>query len=380
MKIIKLLPLLAFATSVAIMSSCDKDNKEDWSSYQPTAYTDLSAEGTANCYLISEVGGYKFKTVRGNTDVSVGNVTEASVLWESFGSDVKPRVGALISSVSYKDGYISFATSNTFVQGNAVIAAKDDNGTILWSWHIWCSSEGWTEQEYFNDAGKMMDRNLGALSATPGDVGSLGLLYQWGRKDPFLGSSSISSNIQAVSTGTWSLSTELITYDLCLKNPMTFYGLPLECGENALPYNSWQCNKTEYDPCPVGWKIPDYEVWKKAFSFNDTDDGLYRHSFEFEFDEKNRGMDLGGKLGSASHIWFPATGVLIEEYEIYGYLLGYTGSSGSYWGVGMPPYYDSVDMKRKICLFRLSAGNSINIEGCRPYAGGTYSVRCLKEE
>ena len=36
----------------------------------------------------------------------------------------------------------------------------------------------------------MMDRNLGATSATPGNVGSLGLLYQWGRKDPFLGSSS----------------------------------------------------------------------------------------------------------------------------------------------------------------------------------------------
>ncbi|MCC8062106.1 MAG: hypothetical protein LIO68_02535, partial [Rikenellaceae bacterium] len=32
-----------------------------------------------------------------------------------------------------------------------------------------------------------MDRNLGAMSASPG-VASYGLLYQWGRKDPFVGS------------------------------------------------------------------------------------------------------------------------------------------------------------------------------------------------
>ena len=29
--------------------------------------------------------------------------------------------------------------------------------------------------------------NLSATSATPGDVGALRLLHQWGRKDPFMG-------------------------------------------------------------------------------------------------------------------------------------------------------------------------------------------------
>ena len=32
-----------------------------------------------------------------------------------------------------------------------------------------------------------MDRNLGALSATPNDAKALGLFYQWGRKDPSMG-------------------------------------------------------------------------------------------------------------------------------------------------------------------------------------------------
>ena len=48
--------------------------------------------------------------------------------------------------------------------------------------------------------------NLSATSATPGDVGALRLLHQWGRKDPFMGASGIAegTTTQAASTiGTW---------------------------------------------------------------------------------------------------------------------------------------------------------------------------------
>lgn len=335
MKIKKLLPLVAFAAYAAAAYSCTKADKniEDWSAYQPTTYTDLSADGTANCYLISDVGGYKFKTVRGNTDVSVGDVAEASVLWESFGTDVKPREGALIASVSYNDGYISFATRNTFAQGNAVIAAKDSDGTILWSWHIWCSSEGWVEQEYFNDAGTMMDRNLGAVSATPGDVGALGLLYQWGRKDPFLNSSSISSNIQAVSTGEWSLSNaKKLSDDLCIKTPMTYY----KDADDYLANENWGKNKTEYDPCPAGWKIPYFDVWARGLNFQT----------EIKVEQVNeiRGVQFGGKLGPDTNIWYPASGYL-QNWETPDHLLVAVGQtvrthSSSAYNYGSHMYTD----------------------------------------
>ena len=81
-------------------------------------------------------------------------------------------------------------------------------------------------QVYYNNAGTMMDRNLGATSATPGDVGALGLLYQWGRKDPFLGGGSISSNTVAKSTGTWpsavSSDSNTGTIAYATSNPTTF--------------------------------------------------------------------------------------------------------------------------------------------------------------
>ena len=96
-----------------------------------------------------------------------------------------------VSIIAYRNaesGEIHFTTGD--MEGNALIALCNADGDILWSWHIWFTDDP-RGQEYYNNAGTMMDRNLGATSATPGDVGALGLLYQWGRKDPFLGSSSI---------------------------------------------------------------------------------------------------------------------------------------------------------------------------------------------
>ena len=185
----------------------------------------MSLAASANCYIISEAGLYKFKTVKGNSDISVGNVAYASILWETFGTSTAPEYLDLVSGFCYKDGYIAFQTADAFKEGNAVIAAKDADGNILWSWHIWLTDKP-QSHVYNNNAGTMMDRNLGATSATPGDVGALGLLYQWGRKDPFLGSSSISSSTIAKSTITWpsAVSSDSWngTIDYATANPTTF--------------------------------------------------------------------------------------------------------------------------------------------------------------
>lgn len=84
-----------------------------------------------------------------------------------------------------------------------------------------------------------------------GDVGSLGLFYQWGRKDPFLGAASVSDDVRAVSTGTWEVSNSSISPAVAEQNPMIFYT------ESYMPNGSWESKKTVYDPCPVGWRVPD---------------------------------------------------------------------------------------------------------------------------
>ena len=74
-----------------------------------------------------------------------------------------------------QDAYFDIYFNATDRKGNAVIAAKDSQRNIVWSWHIWLTDQP-EEWVYANEAGTIMDRNLGATSATPGDVGALGLL------------------------------------------------------------------------------------------------------------------------------------------------------------------------------------------------------------
>ena len=249
-------------------------------------YTNLSplVEGvyqTANCYIVSEAGDYKFKaTHKGNsTSSTVGTINSAVVLWESFGTATAPSVGDLVKNVAYSDGYITFTA--TAKEGNAVIAAKDASNKILWSWHIWLTDQP-AEHMYANSAGTMMDRNLGATSATPGDVGALGLLYQWGRKDPFLGSSSTSSSTVALSTITWpspvQVSTLPVDATYHIANPTTF----ITSNNSRQNYDWFFTSSSEYhndrwpdsgspksiyDPCPAGWRVPDggeNGIWAKA--------------------------------------------------------------------------------------------------------------------
>ena len=170
---------------------------EDWS-----PAVDLSVSGTANCYIVSQSGLYKFKPAEGCSEVSIGDILDVEVLWETFGTAETPNVGQLVEVAAYENEFICFKVPEPYLEGNAVIAAKDNSGKILWSWHIWLTDKP-SEQIYYNDAGTFMDRNLGATTAEVGDVGALGLLYQWGRKDPFLGSSSISENVYACSTIEW---------------------------------------------------------------------------------------------------------------------------------------------------------------------------------
>ena len=324
---------------VKVKSEEDYSDVEEFITYD--VLLNLSNRGnTANSYIVSEAGSYKFTPTKGNSSESVGAVASAEVLWESFGTDVTPSVGDLIKSVSYADGVISFQTADTFKEGNAVIAAKDANGNILWSWHIWLTDQP-QGQVYYNNAGTMMDRNLGATSATPGDVGALGLLYQWGRKDPFLGSSSISSNTLAKSTITWpsavSTSSSRGTVDYVTSNPTVFvyassspYDWHYSSRDNTLWTNS-SSTKSIYDPCPAGWRVPDggdNGVWSKAL-------GSSSYFTGYPYDSTNKGMNFSGKFGSDQTIWFPASGYRLN-YD--GSLLN-VGSSGYCWSAFPYDYY-----------------------------------------
>ena len=324
-------------------------------------YTDLSVAGTANCYLIQDAGDYKFKSVIGNTSATVGNVETVEVLWESFGTEEMPNIGDLIASVSYKNGYIRFSTPENFRDGNAVIAAKNSKGTILWSWHIWCAEEGYNGQIYYNDAGTMMDRNLGATSATPGDVGALGLLYQWGRKDPFMGAATVKSGGRAVATGIWDVASGGTPVN-AEANPMTFYT------DMTMPNVSWASMKTAYDPCPAGWRVPEggeNGVWAKAFGAS--------NSVSLSFDRTNWGINLTGIYGDADAIWYPEAGTL----EMNSGALRIQTSSSS-WGGVTYCYWSCTPSATSDFYSFYFAPDEIQMSKTKPRGDGC-PVRCVQE-
>lgn len=187
-------------------------------------YVDLSANGTANCYLVTSPGFYKFKAdVKGNGVVpsqleSVAGETaiapkSALVLWyntlQKSNNWVDDSPVYLSSVFIDSDGYIRFYTPAAFVPGNVVIAAFAEEGvtyesitvdenkcinnaTLLWSWNIWAAEGYDPEATAVNaDGNVFMDRNLGAVISGLGATGSyepagaVGNYYQWGRKDPF---------------------------------------------------------------------------------------------------------------------------------------------------------------------------------------------------
>ena len=322
--------------------------------------TDLSSSASANCYIVSNAGLYKFKTVKGKSSESVGNVASASILWETFGTFETPEYYDLIKAFCYKDGYIAFQTADTFKEGNAVIAAKDASGKILWSWHIWLTDEP-QGQVYYNNAGTMMDRNLGATSATPGDVGALGLLYQWGRKDPFLASSSISSSALAKSTINWpsevSSNSSNGTIAYATANPTTFITYnSSNCdwyytGSSSTDNTRWatsESNKSIYDPCPSGWRVPDggsNGVWSKAKGSSSP--------FSHTYNESKRGMNFSGKFGADQTIWYPASGYRGGGGDFGGILLnvgyhGYCWSASPYSDLSYDAYYQAFNYDGRV--------------------------------
>ena len=326
-------------------------------------YTDLSAEGTANCYLVKEAGNYKFKATLGNTEYSVGNVKKTEVLWESFGTDVTPNVGDIVATVGYKSGYVYFSTPETFKNGNASIAVRNSKDVILWSWHIWCSEEGWNDHVYPNNAGTMMDRNLGATSATPSDIGAFGLLYQWGRKDPFMGICAKSENTFAASTGTWNTISGEKTIDWAEENPTTFITGNDWCSTSIREYRWKDDSKTLYDPCPVGYRVPkggNDGFWATALGTSSTT------SAGTKPDSTNIGRHWTLADGTTA-AWYPAAG--FRRYDSGALYSG--GSYGYYWSASCHPSYGLAH------YLQFYSGNVSPADSY--YHSSGYSVRCVKE-
>ena len=268
--------------------------------------TDLSATESANSYIVNDVYSvYKFRAVKGNSSEELSDPFSGSVVWESYGTTESIKSGDLIDNVLYHDGYIYFKLDEAGKEGNALIAVKNTKGEILWSWHIWFTDfdPEATAQTYPSGA-VLMDRNLGALNNST-DVPSYGLLYQWGRKDPFVGSGDGTNTFastypaDAISFVNTSDNRNNISYATAHPNH-NIMGSTWNYTNQGTTW--WGAEKTIYDPCPPGWQIPPLSAW----------DNYSHGTFTYPLTGGlNEGSSYLGNVNDYSIVW----SYTIQDYE-----------------------------------------------------------------
>lgn len=251
--------------------------------------TDLSADATANTYMVHAAGTYKFRaTVKGNggrdpltgttaTPIDKAEISGATVLWELDKAGRAICYDNEMYQIGYRDGYVFFNTPETFSSGDAYVAVfKDGEGgkagyydkdvdEVLWSWLIWAGEEP-EEVVCVSEDLAVMDRNLGAQGV--GSVPYRGCAYEWGRKDPFPGcynGSYTPSGYYPARMTAFSIVDikEGMTVAYSVAHPTTYpYGWSARHWQTADEFTAgmwWDGEKTIYDPSPAGWKVPSKE-------------------------------------------------------------------------------------------------------------------------
>jgi hypothetical protein len=324
---------------------------------------------TANCYMVHTAGDYYLPLVYGNaikngetnaaayTGVTNSNTTltfprhdgeaitapwikdnsiavnSAELLWQ----DAQGLVTAV--GISEDGDYLTLTVGKDAAEqeGNAVIAAKDAEGTIVWSWHIWVTKQTFatlTEVNTGSHTYQLTPVNLGWVGDATSAIGGYNTYYQWGRKDAFIPSNPIPStgtdntnhtvygiNNNDVTTTAFSHTNDnSMTIGGNIQHPTVHYRNTSTFGPcNTRYYNMWDAQqtsdaentaaatvKTVYDPCPPGFCVPT--------------SGLYYYFTIQTVPEFNKDITYSG-------VFFPASGCRSSGY---GTING-VGSDGYCW-------------------------------------------------
>ncbi len=332
-------------------------------------------------------------------------VSSADVLWQQeYGCELADLsttadrgtvvpAGAELA-LSREGDRLSLTVPLTGTAGNAVVALRNASGEILWSFHVWVGETADVECSTSIGNFSIMDRNLGATSATDmsqcseEDVrNSFGLFYQWGRKDPFPRAVKVGKRVQAAD---FAMPLSVVRADnvigsigYSIRHPMVRqYVLNSGCNWLQTYINElWGSSyagtsigniiseslripgvKTAYDPCPEGYRVPDASHLNALAEMN------------------------SGKLAAATRDQYYgyrfSTGVTTVYFPAAGYVNSAKADAGSltnegYWGL----YWSSCASGQNSSAMYSAAGGSVTMTtGGTGIRGNLMSVRCLKEQ
>lgn len=376
--------ILEATTFTVTVTAADTDNEKTavqvFNINAETSPNIVVTADNANSFVVSPGSLFGFKAVKGNSSESA-QFDQVALLWQ----DAK----GMVSDVFAK-GDVIYAALTAGTEGNAVVAALKD-GKVQWSWNLWVTDYDPTASSFNYTAGEktytMMDRNLGALSSVSGSDKVNGNFYQWGRKDPFPGSTfndtlKVSYNIAGDTTRfNYEPVKEVLNVENSIANPTTHYSgvsggnyswVSADCAavDKETVKDLWggeSGKKSLYDPCPAGWKVAPAE----ALGFY-TAAGVTREKvYDGEVANKNfRGLNitLDGKV-----YFFPAQGEVPHGGS-------YCNGVGATWPCGKV-WTSNADTMESKSYFRASCIN-VTPSSCsnsKVSLGYGLSVRCVRE-
>lgn len=353
-----------------------------------------SSMTTANCYMVHQIGKYKLPLVYGNA-IKNGATNTESFYTSNSGDYVLSRFvnhsdtgitdpwlknnGAiptsaqllwqdspgLITEVAIQDDYLKFSVG-TFTPGNAVISVKNSSGTILWSWHIWITSETYTNTTSVNTGSKIYNVAPVNLGWIPGSNSNHGVntYFQFGRKDPLIPAASYDTSDNRVVydinnnsvTGIIDGSSQYKTVGEVIQNPITMYYGNDHSAFTKFYANLWDINykytsgdgylnmatntkKTIYDPCPPGFCIPTSNLY--YFMYNNSSGSATAWDYGAYWTYSITGNSL----------WFPALGCRYPQVQ------GVANSFNNGY------YFSSVPMGNCVYMTNLYFYNNSNVVG-----------------
>ena len=277
---------------------------------------------------------------------------EIKTLWKTW--DGPTNVKGTIAAGSTADTPIAKLNIPASVKNgnNAVVElVSTEDKQVYWSWHLWFTDykpdkstdaerKGQVHKYTASQTKYMMDRNLGAIATgitgaiarptlTSEAIKYYGLNYQFGRKDPFVGSGNGSNyfvsiydadgtlynDVKNAATPPFKVEAGSASSSFLSKaamNPFTYYTSSGNWTFESAGLWGEENDKTPFDPCPPGWRVSPYNTWAN-------------------FSNYGWGKTVTGTAGSmytpnGIQTWYPTCGFVTGNGLIYS-----IDEYGAYW-------------------------------------------------
>ncbi len=228
----------------------------------PSEATDLTNGGKwSNCFVVNGTteATYSLEIRRPDGSAPADDISLCSILWQT----APGVVDYLAIDPASAKLYFRKSANNP---GSAHVAVSNGDELIRWSYHIWAPATQVEERTI--GTWTFMDRNVGAVIADASDFSnaSIGMHYQWGRKDPFPPAKATAASGNGMRSKVYPDNIVFVTaqdgvsQEIADSTPNTYYWGSGASGkqdwrdvqDDAL----WASATSNANPCPYGWMVP----------------------------------------------------------------------------------------------------------------------------